>query len=500
MPQEVIVVIPRVAISQAPYDRDVQASLQRALSHMRLARQLGADLIVFPEWFLGLNPPEAMPSRAIKALAEAARDLSLGVVTGTLRVLDPLTHLKQQRALVLDVDGRVLGSQAKCELDAPERPWFEPGDGIASIPTRWGRIVLLLGPDVPSPARWAEARRAGPALVVMASNAKTPGEQRTLEDLALTRSLETGALVVLAPLLGRFAGANYVGAALGCHHGQPLGDSDASAAVVLVSEADAAKVELGALDVCSWAPAHPSAPAEVALSPEDLRQPIAERRVLVDWAALSGPDPLAAGRALLKMTEDNPRLTALAPAHPDHPRALESLLAEGAGGAFAWPALAGRRADDPGYRVLASILARYRRPLVVYAGPGPVPLRLSHPEDWDATVLTHPDLPLVLVASGELDPFRSEALCLARYRDNVWLEWSRAPLSFWDEVRDTIGLGRVLFGSGGRAGAFPDEWTRLAGWAQDQSLATAEWEAVAHDNGQRLFFSAPPRQEVAGAS
>jgi len=493
------VVTPRVAISQAPYDRDVEGSLARALAHMRRARQLGADLIVFPEWFLGLNPPEAMPSRAIKALAEAARELSLGVVTGTLRVLDPLTHRKQQRALVLDVDGRVLGSQAKCELDAPERPWFEPGDGILPIPTRWGRIVLLLGPDVLSPARWAEARRAGPALVVMASNAKTPGDQRTLEDLALTRSLETGALVALAPLIGRFAGATYVGAALGCHHGQALGEPDASAAVVLVSERDAAQVALGALDACSWAPAHPAAPAEIDLSPDDLRQPIAERRVLLDWTALCGSDPLALGRALLKMTEDNPRLTALAPAHPDHPRALESLLAEGAGGAFAWPALTGRRADEPGYRVLASILARYRRPLVVYAGPGPVPLSLSHPEDWDATVLTHPDLPLVLVASGEADPFRSEALCLARYRDNVWLEWSRAPLSFWDEVRDTIGFGRILFGSGGRAGAFPDEWARLTTWAEERHLTTAEWEAVAHDNAQQLFFSAPSRQEAVGA-
>ena len=487
---------PRVAISQAPYDRDATAALARAVSQMHRARELGAELIVFPEWSLGLNPPEPMPSRAIRVLADAARVLSLGVVTGTLRVLDPATNAKQQRALVLDQDGTVLGSQAKCDLDPPERPWFEAGEGIEPIASRWGRLVLLLGPDAQSDRRWAECRRAGPALVVMASVARTPAEHRALEDVALAQSLNSNALMVLAPLLGRFGGVAHVGAAQGFLRGRAL-TAPAPDDVVLASGGDAAHVELGVLDACSWAPSHTTALAEVALAPEDLRQPVAERRVLVDWAALDSPDPLAGGRALLKMAEDSPRLAALAPAHPDHPRALESLLAEGAAGAFAWPALAGRRADDPAVRVLMGLLARYHRPLVVRVGPGPAPLVLSHPEDWDEALLGHPDVPVVLVSAGVRAPFLDEALTLAAYRPNVWLELSRAPQAFWVEARATLGSGRLLFGSGGVPGAFAPEWARFQRWRDEMGLGPDEASAVAADNARTLFFPLRPRDLLA---
>lgn len=488
---------PRVAISQAPYDRDASAALQRAVSHMQRARELGADLIVFPEWFLGLNPPEPMPSRPLRVLADTARRLGLGVVTGTLRVLDPLTGAKQQRALVLDQDGAVLGSQAKCDLDPPERPWFEAGEGIEGVATRWGRLVLLLGPDALSPTHWAECRRTGPALVVMATAAKSAADHRAVEDLAISRSLDTSAVVVVVPLLGRFGGAMHVGAAQGFHRGRPLGPPGSTEPVVLASGGDLAPVELGVADVCSWAPTHATALGEVALGPDDLRRPLAERRVLLDWAALSTPDPLAAGRTLLKLAEDSPRLAALAPAHPDHPRALEALLAEGAAGAYAWPALAGRRADDPAYRALMGLMARYRRPLAVRIGPGPAPLYLSHPEDWDASLLLHPEVPLVLVSSGSREPFLAEALTLASCRPNVWLELSLSPESFWGEALDTIGPHRLLFGSGGVPGAFAPEWARFQAWREASGLQPEEARAIAADNARTLFFPLPHHAELA---
>lgn len=494
---EVSGLTPRVAISQSPYDRDATAALQRAASHMQRARELGADLIVFPEWFLGLNPPEPMPSRALRVLADAARRHGVGVVTGTLRVLDPATSAKQQRALVLDQDGAVLGSQAKCDLDPPERPWFEAGEGIEAIPTRWGRVVLLLGPDALAPARWAECRRTGPALVVMATASKTAAEHRAVEDLALARSLDSSAVVVVVPLLGRFGGAFHVGAAQGFHRGRPLSASGSGEPVVLASGADSAPVELGVLDVCSWAPAHATALGDVALGPDDLRRPLAERRVLLDWAALAAPDPLAAGRTLLSLAEDSPRLAALAPAHPDHPRALEALLAEGAAGAFAWPAVAGRRADDPTFRAVVGLLARYRRPLAVRIGPGPAPLYLSHPEDWDASLILHPDVPVVLVSSGVREPFLAEALTLATCRANVWLELSQAPESFWEEARRTVGSHRLLFGSGGVPGAFAPEWARFQAWGAARGLTAEEVHAIAADNARALFFPLPHRAELA---
>lgn len=480
--------IPRIAISQAPYHRDLEFCLARTLDHMRQARQVGADLIVFPEWFLGLNPLEVLPNRHVELIAQAAQELSLAVVTGSLRALDPHTGKKQQRALVIDAEGRLVGSQAKCDFYPAERPWFEPGEGLTYMATRYGRLVLLMGLDALSAQRWEECKSKEPDLVVMATSPRTQRERASLQDLVLARSLEIGATVVLAPLMGRFAGITYVGGAVAGHKGRLVVDGGEGEKVVLATPGGAALIQLGVTDVSSWMPVAPMIPGHQAVSPEDLRGPEPERRVLLDWGAVTGADPLSIGRQLLAQAGESPRSVALAPAHPEHVRSMDVLLREGARGAYAWPGMARTGAWEKGYLEVGRLLAQYGRPLVVHAIPDVAPLRYHRPTDWDDVVLAYPSLPLILMGSGGRAPWTDEALALATLRPNVFLETSHAPVGFLKEAWLEIGPRRLLFGSGGLPIRFESEWEKLVKLRDIMRAPEDEFQMVSGLNARRLFF------------
>jgi predicted amidohydrolase len=483
---------PRVAISQAPYQRDLETSLARALDHMRQARQLGADLVVFPEWFLGLNPLEVLPNRQTDILAGAARELSLMVVTGSLRALDPHTGKKQQRALVIDWDGRIVGNQAKCEFYAPERPWFEPAERVLAINTRFGRLVLLLGLDATSPQRWQECREEAPDLVVMATSPRTQRERNQLADLVLARSLEIGGLVVLAPLYGRFAGSTYVGGALAASKGRLLADGGDGEKVVFASAAGGALIQLGVADSAAWVPIAPVPERLQAPSPAGVTEPEPERRVLLDWGLLRVDEPLPGGRQLLAQASDSPRTVALAPVVPGREEALVQLLAEGARGGYMWPAMTGLASYDPAWLESARLLQAKGRPLSVQLTPGPYPLRHSRPLDLDDLALACPTLPMVLLGAGAHSALASEALLLASLRDNVWLDTSGAPVEMLVEAARTLGPDRLLFSTGGRPNRFEAEWAKLKALQARHGLKEEQLAALAGGNARRLFFNDSP--------
>ena len=480
--------VPKIAISQAPYQRDTPYCLGRALEHMRQARRLGADLIVFPEWFLGLNPLEVLPNRQTETLCRHARDLALGVVTGTLRTLDAASGQRQQQALVIDLDGRVLGTQAKCEFYPAERPWFDGGDGIHAIATRFGRAVVLLGLDAQSPARWAECHDLYPDLVFLITSARTQRDAEALQELAQSESIELGATVVLVPLTGRFAGSAYVGGALAAHRGRILAAVNETETVVVASAATAALIQLGAVDAAAAPPALDTRGTDRAAPPGRPPGPEPERRVFVDWTSLTATDPLAAGRQLLAAAYDSPRQTALSPAHPQYPEVLEALLAEGGRGGLAWPALLSTHAYDARYLDLGGLLARLGRPLLAACGDGTTPLRFSAPGDFDDLARAFPDLTLILRITGRHPPFWEEALTLARLRPNIHLLTAGMTLERLEQALAAAGPDRLLFGTGGAPGQFAPEWERLETLRQRANLDDEAFQRIAALNARRLFF------------
>ena len=484
--------IPRAAISQAPYLRDLEACQSRALDHMRTARQQGADLIVFPEWSLGLNPVEVLPNRQTEVLAQGARELGLMVVAGSVRSLDPLTGRKNQRAFLVDCDGRLLGTQAKCEFYPPERPWFEPGDGIHAIATRFGRFALLQGPDALSEERWRECREERVDVVVMTVSARTQREHARLVETVVAKSLELEALVILGALSGRFSGTQYLGGALAALKGRLLVDGgEGGERVVLANPAGGALIRLGVTDAAAWAPLAPPPPGLPAPAPDRPDDPEPERRVLVDWGLITDRDPLPGGRQLLARASESPRTVALAPAIPGRAREMAQLLTEGARGAFGWPARSGVALDDDAWLQLADVLSSIGRPLILQMRPGPFSLRLSNPLSADDLLRAFPSLTVLLLGAGSHARWADDALLLAAVRPNVWLDTSGADDDFLRDALEAAGAHRMVFATG-LEGPFARAWTALEAWRAEAPTPDDTFSQIAGLNARRLFFGDGP--------
>ncbi|MDA8192794.1 MAG: amidohydrolase family protein [Thermaerobacter sp.] len=476
---------PRIAVSQAPYLRDADAALARALTHMRQAVSRGVDVIVFPEWFMGLNPVEVIPNRLTERLSQCARELNVTVVTGSLRTLEPETGKKQQRGIVIERDGTLAGSQAKLTFHPTERPWFEPGTGLSPIATRWGRIAVLLGLDAVDPDLWTQVGLLKPDLVVMAVSPRTAAEKTHLHELTVTRSLELHGSVVLSPLTGRFSGTLYLGGALIAQDGRILSLTEDGETVLMASDPEAPLIQLGVTDVSCYVPLAPAL-KEWAVDPKQTLGPEGERKVILDWGALRAPNLLAAGRDLLALANDNPRWAALAPARPHGAQELTALLEAGASGAYAYPGLDRVLAWADSVRELGKTLVRYRRPLLVHTGPGPAPLRFDSPALWDEFLQEFPTVPLVLLHMGLRSPYLEEAMVLAERHPQVLLETSGTPVPAIREALASLGPERVVFGSGGLAREFTPEWNKMQTLAPD--LSPESFERVMNQNARHLFF------------
>ncbi|MCL5012388.1 MAG: amidohydrolase family protein [Firmicutes bacterium] len=480
--------VPRIAICQIVYLRELDKALARAKESIRQAASRGADIVVFPEWFLGLNPVEVIPNRFTDTLSLMARELGLMIVTGSLRVLDNETIKKQQKGLVIDQDGTIVGTQTKMTFQPTERPWFEPGPGISAIHTRFGRLIILLGLDALDRALWDSARGFQPDIVVMATSPRNVAEQNELQDLAINHSLDIQGTVLVAPFLGRFSGQNYIGGAVIAHQGRLVSMAGEDPTLLMAEDPQAPLIQLGVSDISYYIPLA-SVPPGLKTFARRAKEPEAEKKILLDWGANMLSDPSYIGRQLLAAVQDNPRWLALAPGNPGQASQLQSLLDAGAAGTFLYPALSRHMPYDEDVLSLAPVINRFKRPVLIHTGPGPAPLRLERPLFWDEFLQEIHETPVIMVHSGVLSPFWDEVIMLAMRYPHVFLETSLISLELLQRTLNAIGSSRLIFGSGGAESHFLDEWQKLE--SLKPLLAAAEWIELAGQRAKGLFFDSP---------
>jgi predicted amidohydrolase len=136
----------------APFGRDVGAGLEQVEQTLRIARERGARLVVFPECALGgyvrepvgeQSAPDLPPALALDG-PEVARLVRLA---GETVVCIGLTEAdgdgRRNTALCVSGDG-VLGVHRKVHLPPAERFAYTPGDGFAAFETPVGRLGMVV--------------------------------------------------------------------------------------------------------------------------------------------------------------------------------------------------------------------------------------------------------------------------------------------------------------------------------------------------------------------
>lgn len=144
----------KVALLQLRPEESIEENLQKGLSACRQAREMGADLALFPEmWSVGYRIPEditelkktAVPieSDYIRAYQELAKELNMAVAVTLLEAWEPLPR---NTLVLIDRYGHNILTYAKVHTcDFGEECRLTPGDGFYVADLDTGKGIVKTG-------------------------------------------------------------------------------------------------------------------------------------------------------------------------------------------------------------------------------------------------------------------------------------------------------------------------------------------------------------------
>jgi len=170
-----------------------------------------ADIICFPEYFLGKSSPEPMPNGALLTIQEAARLAGVNVVCGVTRELrhgdgSYLTSIVINRA------GHIIASLDKTSLYPAEQVWYRAGRGELLVEVDGGiGVGVLAGFDWLRADLVGDIMQAGAQLLIAQFAADNSAYLETMRAVVTARALEYLVPVVAVGQLGEFFGRSYIG-------------------------------------------------------------------------------------------------------------------------------------------------------------------------------------------------------------------------------------------------------------------------------------------------
>jgi N-carbamoylputrescine amidase len=222
---------PAVAVIAAPFERDLDACLERIGRWLQAVRTRGAKLVAFPECALGgcmLEPrpgdvraPEPPPALDLGGPELAHIAELAGPTVVCLGVTEDAPGGPYSTGVCLSGDG-VLGMQRKVHIPPAEALCYRPGEGFAAFDTPFGRLGMVLCYDklfpeatralaldgaevIVAPAAWPICRRDTARLVAR------DRQTRQFNLVDRMRAVENQVVWVSSNQTGSFGGVRHLG-------------------------------------------------------------------------------------------------------------------------------------------------------------------------------------------------------------------------------------------------------------------------------------------------
>ena len=148
----------RVGLVQMSSGPDPDENLERAVAHVRTARERGADVVALPELFRSqyfaqredhamFDLAEPIPGPTVDRMAALAKELKVAILVPIFE--RRAAGVYHNTVAVTDRDGGIAGTYRKMHIpDDPlyfEKFYFAPGDlGFRSFPLHAGRVGVLI--------------------------------------------------------------------------------------------------------------------------------------------------------------------------------------------------------------------------------------------------------------------------------------------------------------------------------------------------------------------
>ena len=212
----------KLALAQISSKReDKEANLQKIEKLTRKAKDLGADLVIFPELCLSgyvvrdqiYELAETVPGPTVEKVEELAKKTGMHIIFGMPELSEKTQATIFNTAVLVSPKG-LIGKYRKMYLPThsvfEEKRYFRPGYQTAAFPTELGNIGLCICYDVFFPEVTRLTRLKGAQLIVCIS--ASPAVRRSyFETLTCARALENTTFLAYVNLAGVQDGLQFWG-------------------------------------------------------------------------------------------------------------------------------------------------------------------------------------------------------------------------------------------------------------------------------------------------
>ena len=217
----------KINIAVVQFESELQQpekNLEKADKFLKKSVKKGADLVVFPEYFL-TGPIDSTSSLVtqgpdlLSKMQELAKKYEVDIVPGTILVSD--VGGLYNVAYYINSDGSIAGYYSKINLTAVEKAYVSPGVASPIIETRFGKMGLIICWDLLFPEMFANIRLHPHMVVICPSHwsrenagnglsIDPKAEEKLVNNLAATRAMENQVIFVYCNAAGNVDFENHV--------------------------------------------------------------------------------------------------------------------------------------------------------------------------------------------------------------------------------------------------------------------------------------------------
>jgi len=459
-------IIMKIAVSNFEYENMFQTNLSKAGIQAENAARSGADMIIFHEWFLGVNPVGPIPNQVTDALCRMARENKIMVISGGIRYTDETGKILVG-SLIIDKDGKIVGIQPKLHLYDNEKKWIAPGEVISPFKTEHGNIVILSGLDGIEAVHVSEVLNKiedNIELIIFQCTEFTKEASIKLSDLALNISSKKQCYTIVAGLHGFFCEQKFLGESIVYQNGTIL-SKNKDDEVVLSFEADECNLEYEVVDAHVHIIFRET--GEVNLDPKvqlliekSIDVPVKnsivnymnragiDKSVIFDWSGSLEGDFSVTNDKVIELSRYSDKFIGFGVPSPTDQSIVSMLYDKGVRGLKVNPSLQVFYPNSDEFISVCREANKYNLPILIHTGPESAgKLKYDLPLLIDDIAVEIPDLKIMLAHIGVRGFTSEQAIMVAEKNSNVFVETSWASTELVKEAIMKLGSEKVIFGS-----------------------------------------------------
>lgn len=457
----------KIAVSNFEYGKMFQTNLNKSSYQAKIAAQSGCDIMIFHEWFLGINPVGTVPNKVTEQLSYIAQSNNIILISGNIRYMDESGAIKAG-AFIFDKTGQIISVQPKVKLYEDEKRWISAGSEIEVTKTPLGNIAVFSGfdgMDMEFVYSSLDKMAENPDLIVLQCTDFNEEGAAAIRQTGIEVSKKLGCKVVIAGIRGLFYEKRCMGESVIIEDGSIKFKADEGDEVLLgfKSEREVQNKIIvdGHVHIVFRDPGEVVVDTKVERLVEKsidiptkqailnfMNRANIDKSVIFDWSGALEDDYISSNEKVAELSRYSDRFIGFGVPSFKDPRFVDSVVDMGLKGLKFNPSLQGFYPDDEDFLKVCGRAYEHRLPMLIHTGPESAgKLKYDMPVYLDDIAVEYPNLSIIIAHIGVRGFTSEQAIMVAEKNSNVYVETSWASEDLLKDAIRKIGPDNVIFGS-----------------------------------------------------